>query len=103
MTAAAQARRLKGPDDLQIVAFERGVHTSWSACGIPYWIGGQVEHQDDLVVRTPEQFWTDSTIEVQTGHQVEEIDATAGRVRVRDLDAGKERWESYDQLMLGTG
>lgn len=103
MTAASQARRLRNPDELQICAFERGAHTSWSACGIPYWIGGQVEDRDDLVVRTPEQFWTDSTIEVQTGHQVEEIDTAGGRIRVRDLAAGQARWESFDQLMIGTG
>ncbi|HYP24407.1 MAG TPA: flavoprotein oxidoreductase, partial [Actinomycetota bacterium] len=36
MTAASQARRLRGPDDLDIVAFERGHFTSYSSCGIPY-------------------------------------------------------------------
>ncbi|NED00803.1 flavoprotein oxidoreductase, partial [Streptomyces sp. SID6648] len=38
MSAASQARRLKGPDELEIVAFERGHFTSFSACGIPYWV-----------------------------------------------------------------
>ncbi|MFE5195076.1 flavoprotein oxidoreductase, partial [Streptomyces sp. NPDC056601] len=42
MSAASQARRLKGPDALEIVAFERGHFTSYSACGIPYWVGGDV-------------------------------------------------------------
>ena len=42
MSAASQARRLKGPDELEIVAFERGHFTSYSACGIPYWVGGDV-------------------------------------------------------------
>jgi NADPH-dependent 2,4-dienoyl-CoA reductase/sulfur reductase-like enzyme len=39
MSAASPARRRRGPDDLEIVAFERGSTTSYSACGIPYWIG----------------------------------------------------------------
>ena len=43
MAAASQARRRRGVDDLEIVAFERGHFTSYSACGIPYWIGGLVE------------------------------------------------------------
>ncbi len=34
MSAASQARRLKGPEELEIVAFERGHFTSYSACGI---------------------------------------------------------------------
>ncbi|GAA3376915.1 hypothetical protein GCM10020367_50500 [Streptomyces sannanensis] len=36
MSAASQARRLKGPDELEIVAFGRGHFSSFSACGIPY-------------------------------------------------------------------
>lgn len=36
MSAASQARRFKGPEELEIVAFERGDFASYSACGIPY-------------------------------------------------------------------
>jgi len=42
MSAASQARKRMPEDRLRIVAFERGHFTSYSACGIPYWIGGQV-------------------------------------------------------------
>ena len=55
MSAASQARKRRGPDELSIVAFEKGRATSYSACGIPYWIGGAVEREADLVARTPEQ------------------------------------------------
>ena len=55
MSAASQARKRRGPDDLQIVAFERGRATSYSACGIPYWISGDVEREEQLVSRSPEQ------------------------------------------------
>ena len=40
MSAASQARRMRGPADLEIVAFEKGEYTSYSACGIPFLIGG---------------------------------------------------------------
>ncbi|CAM5438935.1 FAD-dependent oxidoreductase [Streptomyces tanashiensis] len=40
MSAASQARRLRSPGELEIVAFERGHFSSYSACGIPYWVGG---------------------------------------------------------------
>ncbi|RRR75240.1 flavoprotein oxidoreductase, partial [Streptomyces sp. RP5T] len=36
MSAASQARRMRDADELEIVAFERGHFTSYSACGIPY-------------------------------------------------------------------
>lgn len=47
MSAASQARRLKGPEELEITVFERGHFTSFSACGIPYWVGGEVGERDD--------------------------------------------------------
>jgi NADPH-dependent 2,4-dienoyl-CoA reductase/sulfur reductase-like enzyme len=39
MSAASQAKRIAG-DAVQIVAFERGAHSSYSARGIPYWVAG---------------------------------------------------------------
>ena len=51
MSAASQARRRRTPDELEIVAFERGNYTSYSACGIPYLVGGEVTEVDDLVAR----------------------------------------------------
>ena len=39
MSAASAARRQLPRGQLEIVAFERGHYTSYSACGIPYFIG----------------------------------------------------------------
>ena len=36
-------------------------------------------------------------------HEVDEIDATLGRVRVHDLKSGITSWEPYDQLLIATG
>jgi len=52
MSAASAARRERGPDELAIVAFERGNYTSYSACGIPYFIGNLVPDLDALIART---------------------------------------------------
>ena len=41
----------------EIVAFERGPDTSFSACGIPYWIGGTWSRERaDLIARAPAEF-----------------------------------------------
>jgi NADPH-dependent 2,4-dienoyl-CoA reductase/sulfur reductase-like enzyme len=53
MSAASQAKRIAG-DAVQIVAFERGAYTSYSACGIPYWVAGDVKGPERLVARSPE-------------------------------------------------
>jgi NADPH-dependent 2,4-dienoyl-CoA reductase/sulfur reductase-like enzyme len=103
MSAASQARRLKGPDELEIVAFERGRYTSYAACGIPYWIGGLIDEQEALVARAPEVFRAKQSIDVRTGHEVVGIDTGARTVTVRDLDAGEESEHGYDQLLIATG
>lgn len=102
MTAASQARRLRGPDDLDIVAFERGHFTSYSSCGIPYFVGDVVDDLETLIVRTPEDF-ARRAIDARIRHEVVEIDLDAGKVRVRDLESGAEAWEGYDQLLVATG
>ena len=77
MSAASQARRLKGPDELEIVAFERGHFSSYSACGIPYWVGGDVPERDDLIARTPAEH-RERAIDLRMRTEVTEIDV-AGR------------------------
>ncbi|MEU3948636.1 FAD-dependent oxidoreductase [Streptomyces sp. NPDC029526] len=102
MSAASQARRLKGPDELEIVAFERGHFTSYSACGIPYWVGGDVPDRDRLIARTAEEHRA-RDIDLRLRTEVTEIDVAAGRVRARNVDSGAESWTSYDKLVIATG
>lgn len=104
MTAAARARRRRDREDLEIVAFERGPYTSYSACGIPYLVGDLVSDVDDLVARTPDEHRRNG-IDVRTGHEVVAIDLNRRRVRVRDLagDGAAERDEPFDQLVVATG
>src|SRR4051794_10177225 len=102
MSAASQARRLRGPEELEIVAFERGHFTSYSACGIPYWVGGDVTGPDQLIARTPEEHRT-RDIDLRMRTEVMEIDVGRQRVRARDLDSGAESWTSYDKLVIATG
>lgn len=102
MSAASQARRLKGPAELEITAFERGHFTSYSACGIPYWIGGLVGGRDELIARTPEEH-RERDIDLRTRTEVVELDLAGRRVRARDLVSGAEYWTGYDKLVLATG
>jgi len=103
MSAASQARRRR--PELDIVVFERGPHTSFSACGIPYYVGRLVDAEEKLIMRTPEKFRELDGIDVRILHEVEEIDTAGRKVRVgvRDLKSGKSSWEPYDQLLIATG
>ncbi|MHC5907302.1 FAD-dependent oxidoreductase [Streptomyces sp. S6] len=102
MSAASQARRAKDPGELEIVAFERGHFTSYSACGIPYWVGGDVPDRDSLIARTPEEHRA-RDIDLRLRTEVTEIDVPGGRVRARDVDSGAESWTPYDRLVIATG
>src|SRR5574337_41691 len=97
MSAASQARRRRTSDDLAITAYERGNYTSYSACGIPYFVGGVVDELGSLIARSPDTFRRKFSIDAELGQDVTEIDidrrAVGGRHR-----AGGERCEGYDQL-----
>ncbi|GAO11471.1 FAD-dependent oxidoreductase [Streptomyces lydicamycinicus] len=103
MAAASQARRLRKPDELAITAFERGHFTSYSACGIPYWVGGDVDGPDALIARTAGEHRA-RDIDLRMRTEVTELDLDRGRVRTRELDnGGRETWTGFDKLVLATG
>ena len=102
MTGATNARRANS--DLEIVVLERGRNTSYSACGIPYLVGGSVKELDDLVVRTPQEFRDHHRIDVRIGHEVTGIDLGARTVEVRALDQGGRTFRlGFDLLHIATG
>jgi NADPH-dependent 2,4-dienoyl-CoA reductase/sulfur reductase-like enzyme len=103
MSAASQARRRRGPDELEIIAFERGDYTSYSACGIPYLIGGVVAEAERLIVRTPQVFRERQSIDVRMRQEVVEIDLDRRSIKARSTDDGAESWEGFDQLLIATG
>jgi len=103
MSAASQARKRRGRDDLEIVVFERGHFTSYSSCGIPYWVGDVVDGPDELVTRRPEVFRAEYAMDVRLRHEVTAVDLGARRVTARDVDTGEVTHEPFDQLVYAPG
>jgi NADPH-dependent 2,4-dienoyl-CoA reductase/sulfur reductase-like enzyme len=101
MAAASGARRAR--PDLEIVVFEKGVRTSYAACGIPYHVSGEVDDVESLVARAPEVFRQKQDIDVRLRHEAVAIDLDARSVTARDLEAGHSVTLGFDQLMIGTG
>ncbi|UOY02347.1 FAD-dependent oxidoreductase [Blastococcus sp. PRF04-17] len=99
-SAASQAK--KRQEDLDVVLFERGRATSYSACGIPYWISGAVEDESALIARTPDEH-RKAGIDVRMRTEVTGIDLDGRRVHWRDLDGGTEGTEPFDELVYATG
>ena len=102
MSAASQARRRRTPTVLEIVAFERGRFTSYSACGIPYFVGDVVPEVDTLIVRSPEEHRRRG-IDVRLRTEVSAIDLDTRTLAVHDLESGTEYHEPFDQLVIATG
>jgi NADPH-dependent 2,4-dienoyl-CoA reductase/sulfur reductase-like enzyme len=100
MSAASTARRRDSA--VEIIAFERGPYTSYSACGIPYYIGGLFDDADRLISRSPEEHRARG-IDVHTRTEVIAVDLDRRELTVRDLQAREERTEGFDQLVLATG
>ncbi|WP_402463212.1 FAD-dependent oxidoreductase [Isoptericola aurantiacus] len=100
-SAAAKARR--GSEDAEIVVYERDTDISYSGCGLPYYLGGQVETIDELTPRDAAWFAQRYGIDVRTGHEVTAVDAAARTVTVRDLASGEIFDDDYDELVLATG
>ena len=100
-TAAAHARRLS--EDARIILFERGPHVSFANCGLPYYIGGEIEDKADLLVQTPEGLRSRFNLDVRVLSEVMEIDPAGKTVRVLDHREGREYRESYDELVISTG
>lgn len=100
-TAAARLRRLQ--EDWQIVMFERGDYVSFANCGLPYYVGGVIEEEDELLLQTPESFRSRFNIDVRVHSEVTSIDTVAKTVAVLDRQTGKTYLETYDKLLLSPG
>lgn len=101
MSAASKIRREQ--PDCEIIVFEKSEYTSYSACGIPYFISGEVEEWEELIVRTPEQFKEKYNIQANTFHEVLEVNTDENKVLVHNYNDKTQFWESYDHLLIATG
>jgi len=100
-SAAARARRLC--EDCKITIFERGPHVSFANCGLPYFVGGEIAEQDQLLVQTPASLKSRFNLDVRVNSEVLGIDRARQQVHVRELETGREYDEPYDALVLSTG
>ncbi len=99
MSAAHQALRTASRlgDELAITVLDRGAHTSYSACGIPYWMAGDVGSGDDLVARTADEHRA-AGIDLRMGTEVVAADLGASTVTTH---AGEVI--EFDDLVVATG
>lgn len=101
MSAASKLKREQ--PDAEVIVFERDQHISYSACGIPYWIGGVIPSERQLVILTPEIARKRRNIDVRIYHEVTRIDPACHIVYGRRTDTGEEFAQPYAKLLIATG
>jgi NADPH-dependent 2,4-dienoyl-CoA reductase/sulfur reductase-like enzyme/rhodanese-related sulfurtransferase len=100
-SAAVKARRIN--EDAEILIYDKGPHLSYANCGLPFFLGGEIEKREDLFVVPFSRFDGWFNVDVHPWHSVEEINRKNKTVTVRDIQGGKVFVDSYDRLILATG
>lgn len=86
----------------EVVVVTKGEDISYAGCGLPYYIGGDIQARDELIVNTPAAYAALTGAEVRTGVEALALDAAAHEITVREKD-GTEHAEGYDRLVIATG
>nr|WP_321426918.1 FAD-dependent oxidoreductase [uncultured Acetobacteroides sp.] len=100
-TAAAKARRIS--PEAKIVMLEAGPDISFANCGLPYYIGGDIESRSKLILQSPESFNDQYNVEVHTHTLVTSIDREAHLINTVDSCSGEQKVFEYTKLILAQG
>lgn len=100
-SCAARLRRLD--EGAAIVLLERGPYVSFANCGLPYYVGGVIPDEDDLLMVSPDLFRRRFNIDVRVRHEATAVDRRRRELVVRDGATGGEYREGYDALVLAPG
>lgn len=100
-SAAAKARR--NSEEAEIIVYEKDSFISYSGCGMPYYIGGEVESADELTPRDPAFFKSKYNVDILTLHEVLSISPATKSITVKNLTTGDVFTDHYDKLVIATG
>ncbi|MBO9531780.1 MAG: FAD-dependent oxidoreductase [Solirubrobacteraceae bacterium] len=101
MSAAARLRRLD--EHAEITVLERSEHVSYANCGLPYFVGGVIDDEADLLLQTPDSLRARFALDVRVRTEVTSIDRERKVVAARSLDDGNTFEVAYDELLLAPG
>lgn len=101
MSAAAEAKRIN--PDSEVVVFEKGNNISYGACGLPFFISGEIQEIEDLIVLKPEQAKLKKGVEVKLKHEVISIDSETKKINVNNINENSIEEYNYDKLIIATG
>lgn len=107
LKAASKARR--GNPNAQITVVEKGELISYGACGMPYYVAGDVDNVTDLMktpagaMRNLDFFKKVKDVTVMVNTLATGIDRKGKIVTVKNLKTSEESILNYDKLVIATG
>lgn len=99
MSAATRLRRLD--ETAEIVILEKGPYVSFANCGLPYYVGGEIEEREKLMVQTPAKLRARFNLDVRVNSEAIAIDPENKTVAVQN--EGSTYPLEYDKLILSPG
>jgi NADPH-dependent 2,4-dienoyl-CoA reductase/sulfur reductase-like enzyme/rhodanese-related sulfurtransferase len=100
-SAAAKARR--NSEEAEIVIYDKDSFISYSGCGMPYYVGGEIESADALTPRNPQFFKDKYNVDIHTLHEVLTITPDSKSITVKNLVTEEVYTDHYDKLIIATG
>ncbi len=101
MSAATRLRRLS--EETEIIVIEKSGFVSYANCGLPYYLGGVIKREEDLLLQTPESLHARFRLDVRVKSEVIEINTLEKSVSVVDLRSMETYKLEYDKLILSPG
>ena len=101
MSAAARLRRRD--EGAEIIVLERSKYVSFANCGLPYYVGGEIEDPAKLLLHTPQTLKAALNLDVRINSEVTAFDPGARSVQVTDTETGEAYTLTYDHLILSPG
>ena len=101
MSAAARLRRRD--EGAEIILLDRSTYVSFANCGLPYYVGGEIEDPAKLLLHTPQTLKAALNLDVRINSEVTAIDPGAHSVQVTDTETGEAYTLTYDHLILSPG
>ena len=88
--------------DAQVTVYERNDNISFLSCGIALHVQGVVKDPAGLFYCSPEKL-AELGVKTCMRHEVTEVDLTGKKLRVRDLESGKDFEDTFDKLIVTSG
>ncbi|MGI9143897.1 MAG: FAD-dependent oxidoreductase [Candidatus Planktophila sp.] len=101
MSAATRLRRLDA--NAEIIVLEKSGYVSYANCGLPYYVGGVIEEEQDLLLQTPASLHARFRLDVRVLTEALSIDSDKKEVLVQSLESGSKYLLNYDKLILSPG